>query len=807
MSMAATFLLSIITINGYSQAKISGRVANTQNQPLADASVLLLHSKDSSLVKGNVTSKKGEYLFSNIPEGTYLIASSFVNYTQRYTGPITISAGQQDIHVPMLNLSENGALLGNITIEKKKPLVEVLIDRMVINVGGSITAAGGTALEVLERSPGVMVDRQNNSIVVNGKSGVVIMINGKISRVPVESVIQMLDGMNSDNIEKIEIITTPPANFDAEGNAGYINIVLKNTHQYGTNGSYTATIGYNKKVETAAGFNFNHRQGKLNLYGDYSFSRRGNLTPNFTFYHKVNYKGKANEIYSDSHRDAWRTVHTGRLGLDYELSSKTVIGFLASYDNNNWTMNARNTSNSFINGLPDTSILIANDEINHWINYGANINLQHNYSATQKLTLNGDYVYYKDDNPNNYLYSYYDPSQSFIYNQNTKSTKLTPIAFWVGSADYSTKISKKVLWEAGVKETISSFTNDVGVQRQVQNEWQTDKDLSNNDNLKENISAAYTSFSVAASEKTNIKLGLRYEYTNSNLVSVDGKNDVHRHYGNLFPSFFISRQLNENNSLNFSYSRRITRPTFNDMAPFVIFLDPHTFFSGNPALKPTISDAIKMDYLFKKIVVSLFYTYEKDPITNFTPRIDSVTNSQTSVSENQRSNQSGGISLSLPVRVNPWWTMQNNITATSGKMDGTYEGASLSIRRKDIAINSTQSFTLPKDFSVELSGVFMSPTADGIYKTKAFGWANLGIQKKLGGKAGTLRFAINNFTGPVKFVSSANFPEHNLVSKSTFLIAPTSFRLTYTRSFGNQKIKGKRDRATGSEDEKGRVSY
>lgn len=800
-------LLSAMARYSYGQTKISGIVLNAQNQPLGDASVLLLHSKDSSLVKGTVTSKKGEYVFSKIPKGTYLIASSFVQYAQGYTDSITITGEQQEIIVPTLTLLENESVLGKVTVEKKKPLVEVLIDRLVINVAGSITAAGGTALEVLERSPGVIVDRQNNSVAVNGKNGVVIMINGKISRVPIASVIQMLEGMNSDNIEKIEIITTPPANFDAEGNAGYINIVLKNTNQYGTNGSYSATLGYNKKMQTAASLNFNHRKEKLNLYGGYSFSRRGNFTPLFSFYHKTIYQGKANEIYTDSHRDAWRTVHDGRFGIDYELTKKTVIGFLATYDDNRWTMNARNESHLFTNQLPDTTILITNDEVNRWLNYGANINLQHNYSATEKLTVNGDYVYYKDNNPNHYLNSYFDGDQNFIYDQNTKSAKLTPITFWVVSADYSKKISKKILWETGVKTTISKFTNKVSVDRKLQNTWERDKELSNSDELKENIIAAYTSFSMVVSEKTNIKLGLRYEYTNSNLGSTDVKNIVDRHYGNLFPSFFISHTLNENNSLNFSYSRRITRPTFNDMAPFVIFFDPYTFFSGNPALKPTISHALKTDYVFKKIVVSLFYTYEKDPITNFTPRVDSATNKQTSVSENQKSNQTGGISLSLPVKVSSWWNMQNNITGTWQKLKGIYDGANLVLQYKNVSINSTQSFKLPKDISIELSGFYNSPTLFGIYKTKAFGWVNLGVQKKLGNKAGTLRFTIDNLTGPQKFVLSSNFPEHNLVSKVTLLIETTTYRLTYTRNFGNEKIKGKRERATGSEDEKGRVSY
>ena len=649
------------------------------------------------------------------------------------------------ISVAALRLSETSVQLGNVNVLGKKPLFEQKIDRMVVNVASSITAPGNTVLEVLERSPGIVVDHQNNTISMNGKDGVVVMMNGKISRVPITSLVQMLAGMSAGNIEKIELITTPPANYDAEGNAGFINIVFKTDTQYGTNGSYNATIGYMKGVLAEGGVNFNHRKGKINLYGDYSFSRIPNKQ-DMSFYRKIMKNDTAIESYLNTDRDAMRTVQNGRLGIDYELNKKTIIGALFTGYDFRWDMDAENSSNIFRSQQLDTVIAITNHELHHLYNYGINLNAQHNFSADDKLILNFDYIHYKDNNPTNYLNSYYNGDGDFLYDERTRSGKLTPITFWIEAADYTKKLGKKVNMEAGIKQTTSTFTNDVSVEKELEDEWTTDPELTANYKLKENISAAYTSFDITFSDKTSGKFGLRYEYTNSNLSSATQKDIVDRHYGNLFPSLFISQKLDDNNSINFSYSRRITRPTFNDMAPFVIFVDPNTFFSGNPALQPSISDAVKADYLFKKFVFSVSYTYETHPITRFSPKIDSVKNKQTLAAENQRHRNTVNISISLPLKITNWWNMQNNITASWEELNAIYNDAPYVIKQNNVNLNTTQTFTLPKNYSIELSAYYQSPRLFGVYKVEGFGSVNFGVQKKLT-KKGTLRFGINDMFG------------------------------------------------------------
>ena len=805
--MRLIFLLAaIILINTTSktQSSIRGKVHSSTGKPVAGANVLLLNAKDSVLVKGVISTEDGNYSFTNIVPGSYIIGSSFTGFKQSYTPAFSIKTPNDNINLDNIELRKEEVALDNVTVTSKKPLFEQKIDRMVINVASSITSAGSTALDVLERSPGVTVDRQNNAIAINGKNGVVVMINGKISRMPMSALVQLLSGMSSDNIEKMEIITTPPANFDAEGNAGYINIVLKSNHNYGTNGSYSATLGYNNGEESLGSFNINHRKGKLNLYGDYSYSRF-HWGQGFSFFHAINNQGKLTENFSNSDRDALQVYHDARIGLDYELNKKTIIGGLINTYFSRWTMDANNTGTVYINKQPDTLSNVDNHENHNLSSYSINVNLQHSYNANEKITLNVDYLYYRDNNPVSYLNNYYNGSGSFVYAQNVKSSKLTPVNFWVGTADYSKKLSKKTDLEAGIKGTLSQFNNEVKIERLVQDIWKTDPALSAIYDLKESIAAAYTSITINLSEKIGIKGGLRYEYTNSNLGSITQKNIVDRHYGRLFPSFFFSNSFNENNAVNFSYSRRITRPTFWDLAPFVIFIDPNTFFSGNTALQPAISDGVNASYTYKKKIMSLAYSYTTDPISNFQPKVDATTNKQTLSAENMENMKTFNISFSLPFTINKWWSMQNNLAGSWQKINAFYNNAPLAIENKNYNLNSTQTFKLPKDYSLEVSGFYYSGGLFGFYRMKPFGSLDFGAQKKLKNNKGNLRFGVSNVLNTQKYNLSVDQPQYNLVIKNKFQFAYTNWRLTYTRNFGNDKVKQKRDRSTGAEEEKSRV--
>ncbi len=808
LNLKATLVLFLVALfiheSCKAQSTIHGSVLFSNHSPAVNASVLLLQAKDSLLIKALVCDKKGTYSFNNVADGNYVIATNHVGYKQAYSTVLTINKANSDIAVADIMMTEEPASLKEVTVTAKKPLLEQKIDRLIINVENSITSAGNTALEVLERSPGLIVDHQNNIISMNGKNGVVLMMNGRLSHISVSALMQLLAAMPSGNIEKIELITTPPASLDAEGNAGYINIVLKENNNIGTNGSTSVTLGYGKGWITAANMSMNHRKGKVNIYGDVAYSRL--KTPHTIYgYNTTSNNGNINETIFEGNRVDTVPNINGRLGIDVELTKHTVAGLLLSGYNNNYSQSEHNTSTIVLNGTADTLIKHNNSEINHWYNYASNINLQHTFNKDDKLLFNLDYIFYYNNQPVNYYSEYYNKENKFIYGQFFRSGKQTPSRFWVAAFDYSKKLTSRISMEAGIKQTITSFNNALSFERLLQDKWVKENSLSATYKLKEDYTAAYTTFNITINKSTEAKAGLRFEHTNSNLGTGDIKNIVNRHYGNFFPSVFLTHKLNENSSMDLSYSRRITRPTFNDLAPFTYYANANTLITGNPTLQPSVSDNFKAGYTFKKYLLSLSYSFDDNAISGFQPQSDSVSNKVIVMPQNFINQKTASLVLSLPFSVTKWYEMQYNITARWQGINALYKSARVSITQTNFIINGNQRFTLPKDFSLEISGYYQSPMLFGLGRSKPTGSLDAGIKKKLAGNGGNLVFNATNVLNTTFFSAYVNLPEQNLIGGIKIYYARPAFRVTYQRSFGKEKLRATRKYSTGAEDEKGRV--
>jgi len=690
-----------------------------------------------------------------------------------------------------------------VTVSAKKPFYETRGGRIVINVASSVVSSGSSTLDILERSPGVTVSRQNSSIALNGKEGVGLMINGRVDHMPREAMVDLLQGMNSDNIERVELIPAPPAGVDAEGNAGYINIILKNNPNSGVNGSYAATLGYGRGLVDEANVNVNYRKEKINLYGNLSYTRVKKPLP-IHLYTRLPYAGDLVENFFAADRTEANRVINARLGVDYQIAPKTILGVLVTGYHSKYTQSENNENDVLINGHLDTVVRQANSELKTWKNIGINLNMQQDLGGGARLSANLDYIYYRNAQPYTYYAAYFGPAGNLFYDQYTQSLKTTPLRFWIGALDYSQKLGKGASLETGFKRTMDDLTNVLDVERLEQGGWKTDAGLSSNQRVKEDYTAVYTSFDLLPAATTRIKAGLRYEYTNYNLGTKDQKDVINRHYGNLFPSLSLTQTLNTNSTLSVYYNRRISRPTFDQLAPFTYFLNGSTWMTGNPALQPAISNSITGAYTWKRYLFSLGFSQENQSIAVFQPLIDTVAGKVLFTGRNLTDQKLLTALVSLPVDIGNWWKMQYNFTGIWQQID-IAGGEPATRRLLNVNFTAIESFLLPKNYTLELSGFYQSARWIGTNRQTGYGSMDLGIRKKLPGRKGALTLTASNILDSQDNIITTERSALREVARLEANFVQRSFKLTYTRGFGNDKLRASRERMTGAEDEKGRV--
>jgi outer membrane receptor protein involved in Fe transport len=787
----------------FAQSNIRGTIQDQDGQPLEFVNVLLLEAGDSSLVRGAITNAEGQYLFERIEPGKYLVATNMVGFSNGYSDSFLLQA-DRPVQLGPLQL-ERGVTLEEVEITAEKPLYEQKIDRLVVNVENSIVSAGATALQVLERSPGVVVDRLNNSISLQGKDGVNVMINGKISYMPIASLVQFLEGMPADNIKSMELITTPPAHLDAEGNAGYINILLKKRTDEGLNGNYAVSYGYGRGHVSNNSIGVNFRKGRFSLFGNYSFVLNGQEQV-FGSTTRTIVDNQSETSKTITNRDPTQRNHNARLGMDYELSDKTILGVLVMGYDNKWSMDALNLNRlSHDSELAQTNS-IANEERNQWQHVSGNLNLKHQFSDQAHISFDIDYLDFYNENPTDYVNTILDGDGQFLREQLIESEKVTPIQFYVGSVDFQKKWDNGFTLKLGAKGVTSRFDNDVQVNIQNGNGWMVDPQLTSLSYLNEDIWATYISTDFSLGPKTEIQAGLRYEFTDSQLDTEAEGTVVDREFGRFFPSLFLTHQFSDDFSTGLSYSRRITRPDFDDMAPFVYFIDLSNFFAGNTAIQPSISDGVKLDLRYKSVFFSVQYTYQDSTIALFQQRFDPETRRLIWLAENLKDSRTLSFTLGFPWQITEWWSMRNNAIYFRQQNNTFLDGDPISLSQDYIQVNSTQSFNLSEKISSEISVMYTGPSLDGTLAYESIFMVNAGLNINLGERWGNLRFNINDVLNSFEWTTESVVDTERFNFSGFFDFSQRTFLVSYSRTFGNQKLRALRDRKTGAAEERRRVN-
>jgi len=789
------FLLRITTSPAQSVSELQGTIVDETGAALPYVNVLLLNASDSSLVKGTVSDTTGAYRITRIPDGTFRLSAQMIGYQSYFSevfSPEQLPAGIQKIQ-----LSEAITELGEVVVSASKPMIEVTSNAIIMNVESSPILQNGTAQEVLEKSPGVVVD-QNGNVSLKGKTNVLIYLDGKPTYLSESDLMQLLESTPAENIEKIEIMDNPPAKYDAQGNAGIINIVRKEQAAMGLNGQVGLNLGYGRYPKASPNLNLNYRKGPLNVFGNYSYYYSQRFQNNDIF-RRIPTEGGITTFDQTSDRINWVRSHNFRSGADWSLTQRSTLGVLISGNVGNWNSTGENITQlggDFDN--PYTSLRADNQNRNNWNNLTYNLNFKHEWEDNGELTLDADFSQWKGNsyqNNNNYYFTNEGPSSEppLLVRTNTDSD----IDILALQADYSRTIFGGWGLETGLKSSSVTTDNTLDFQIKEESDFVTDPQRSNQFQYEENINAAYANVQKKWNEQWKMQLGLRGEHTASEGYSVTLDSLVQRDYLNLFPSASVSYTQKDRHSVSASYSRRIDRPNYGNLNPFEFFLDRFTFERGNPFLNPQYTNSYGLTYGYKNaIFTTLNYTRTTDAITQVLEQdaANQITY-QTTLNLNRIENYSVNIAAPLPLA--EWWMLNLNLTGYYNRVRSPFtEGGQ--INKSQLSFNGRvqNTFTLPGDVKFELSGFYSSPTLWGMFEIGEQYQVDAGLSKTLGKlKVQASWNDIFNIRENQVVIQQGNIDTIVQNKWETRV-----FRLNLSYRFGNQKIKQARRRGTASDD-------
>lgn len=801
-------LLFFITISAFSfaqnkEAGITGKITENNDRPLSQATVVLLRAKDSGLVKTAVTNNNGVFNMMSIKPGSYFISATSVGHKKNSGKAFNITDGQ-DFNAPSISLSQSSTSLAEVAVQAKKPMIEVRADKTVFNVESSINAIGSNAFELLQKSPGVSVDKDDN-ISMQGKNGVKIYVDGKPTQMGGADLAAYLRSINSADIESIEMITNPSAKYEASGNAGIINIKLKKNKNYGANGNFSTGIAIGHTPKYNNSLSLNYRNKKVNLFSNYSnnFGKNQNTFSLYRVQNDTTYDQK-NVMNNDN------TTHNVKAGIDYFLNAKNTVGVMvtANFNKSTSTTNGSTIISPNSTDVPNRILYASNNIPGTRSNIDYNLNYRYADTKGNELTVDGDVVNFRRKGTSYQPNYYRDPFSNAllderIYRNNTP----TDIDIYTLKIDYEMPFYKGKLGFGGKysdtkTKNIFDFYNVYG------GTDYKDLDRSNKFNYKENINALYVNYNTPLNKKTSLQAGVRMENTNSegNLISVvpQPDNDVKHNYTKFFPSGAITYTLNQKNSLNLSYSRRIDRPNYQDLNPFEDKLDELTYRKGNAFLKPQYTNSFQLSHTFMyRYVTSIGYSHIQD---YFAQIIDTTGNRSFITQKNLAEQNIFSLNFSAPLTITKWWSA----FATFNGYHSAYKadfgaGKKININVDAFSVYTQQTFTVKKGPSFELSGFYNSPTVwGGTFKSKSLGFVDVGVQQLILKKKGTIKVSYTDVLNTLHWKGTSDFGGSHLVASGHW--ESQQFKVNFSYRFGNSQVKAARQRKNATDEESKRLN-
>lgn len=799
--------LSFVSNAQLNNGRISGTVIDGSTKTIESATITLLRAKDSSVVKMSAADKTGKYQFDAVPEGQYMVSISAVGHNKGFSETFSISSANAVVTLKTIELVPQAKSMGAVTVTAKKPLIEQKLDRTIVNVEASVTNVGNSALEVLEKSPGITVDKDGN-ISLKGKQGVVVMIDGRPSYLSGADLAGMLRSMSASQLEQIEIMTNPPAKYDAAGNSGVINIKTKKNKQFGYNGSLTTGYTQGRYARFNEGVNFNYRNSKVNLFTSLNYNRnhRGEdllITRNFR-------ESSTKDLISIFDQKSFMVneghFYSGKIGLDYSASKKTTVGLVLNgfYNPKTWESNTityiYNPNNVLTN---QSKSLSQNDE--KWKNFSSNFNLRTVFDSTgQEITADLDYIQYRSASKQPLISSYYDNLGNLTKTPDTLMGNLPQeITIYSGKVDYTLPLKKGAKFEAGIKSSYVKTDNNASYDSIQNGQMVHDYNRSNHFVYDENVNAAYVNYSRPLGKKWSGQFGLRLENTNANGDQLTTGVKFKRNYTQLFPTAYLQYTANEKNSFVINYGRRINRPNYEDLNPFINFLDRYTFEQGNPNLKPQFSHNIELSHTYKgSLTTTLNYSTTTDIIQQVIEQ-NELTNETFIKKANIATRNQFGISVSAQKEITKWWSGNIYANVSNNHFKGVVNNENISLGLTMAMVQVQQQFKWGKGWGAEVSGFYRTKGIEGVIFIKPIGQVNAGFSKQVLKGKGSVRLNIRDIFSGNTFKGYSKYG--NVDAKFTDINDSRAASISFTWRFNKGKLKassGKREGSASDEQER-----
>ena len=807
-TLSLIFLLAVsFAVNAQGKGKITGVVIDGSQKIIESSTITLLRASDSSIAKMSYADKNGKFEFENIPGGKYFVSVTAVGHQKGLSETFEITDDKITVDLKTIELMPQAKALGAVTVTTKKPLIEQKIDRTIVNVDAAVSNVGATALEVLEKSPGITVDKDGN-ISLKGKQGVQVYIDGRPSYLSGPELVTFLKTMNASQLDQIEIMTNPPAKYDAAGNSGIINIKTKKNRQIGFNGSTTVGYSQGKYWRTNESLNMNYRNGKFNAFMNYSFYKN-NSFQELTIHRTYRKVDKTVDALFDQVAFMPNSNHGNNLkfGMDYFVDKKTTIGFVASgYIHPEHQLNFNTSYLKNANDVIDSIVFSTSDTKEKWKNGSLNLNFRHQFDSTgRELTADLDYSGYSSGNLQLFTNASYNADWSKRGQTDLLGDLPVNIDIYSAKMDYTHPLKKGAKLETGIKSSYVSTDNAANYFNLVGMNWETDYDKTNRFQYQENINSAYINLSKQY-KKLGVQAGLRFENTNykgHQLGNAQKPDSSFRNsYNSLFPTVFLSYAANEKHQFGLNFGRRIDRPAYQDLNPFLFFLDNYTYQSGNPFLKPQYTTNIEFSHTYKGFLnTTLNYSRTKN---FFTETFEQAGYASIVRNGNIGVRQNAGVSISAQVDVRKWWSASLYGNYNYNSFKGELYGESINVNASNVLFNASNQFKFNKGWSAELSGFYRTKGIDGQIVIEPLGQMSAGVSKQVFRGKGSVRLNVRDifYTNWVKGNINFQRTEASFKNKRDSRVAGISF----TYRFG-KPIKGPQNnrKKGGADDEQNRV--